>query len=704
MYQGRSKQSIYIHTFFVHFIRWNSKFLLLFCVFFLCFILRNFAQVKDEIQKSDTLKNVEINATINNKLAQDKYTAGQANQKFDKRYRQFYINENIGQLLSQQSSAFVKSYGVNNMSTLSLRGASAAQSAVLWNGVPIMNPALGVADISMLHSGLFEQVTVQYGSSSALFGSGSVGGALMIGNEQPNFIKKKSLSVALNIGSFQHYAGTLKANISQAKWQLSLSAFGQSALNNFLYYDETEQAKKMENSKLKAIGGIAGLTYNLKKNNDSKFDSHYIGLHIWHQQYYREIPPALFESSSEKKQDDKSLRSLLEWRLSHKKYSVYAKFSFSNEQIDYRDGVTIPLIHSQANQYFQEVGFEKIWNSKHENNLSQSILVFSPLLYSFMRPSDTGNLYHQFRPAIVAAYHLNYYNLQLNAALRQEWVNSVAAPLLPGLSLNVPIFSFMMKQSKKSDAQYVFKSSLMANLQRTYRIPTLNELYSFPGGNSSLKPEQGWNREVGYKIDFNLLEKSSAIEYSFISHELSYFNRDIKDWIIWMGGAIWTPHNLARVYSRGIETRNKLELPLLMLPKNKKNDLHQLKLLLSLNTSYILSTTKASYLPADSSIGRQIPYTPRYIFQGNIGLQWNNILLNYNHAYTGYRFVTTDESQYLLPYQIGNVQLSYSYYFKTYAAKFFAQIQNIGNTKYEVVSARPMPGRYVNIGVQLYFN
>ena len=93
----------------------------------------------------------------------------------------------MASLLAQQEPVFVKSYGFNGLATLNFRGSSSAQSQVLWNGVPIQNAALGIADISTLPVSFMAKVNIVYGGSAALWGSGNVGGALMLENETPVF-------------------------------------------------------------------------------------------------------------------------------------------------------------------------------------------------------------------------------------------------------------------------------------------------------------------------------------------------------------------------------------------------------------------------------------------------------------------------------------------------------------------------------------
>jgi outer membrane cobalamin receptor len=108
------------------------------------------------------------------------FITGQNTQKIDSITLQQYNLQNVATLISQQLPVFVKSYSFNGLATLHFRGASAAQSQVLWNGVPIQNAALGMADISTVPVLFMSKVNVIYGSSGALLGSGNVGGALML--------------------------------------------------------------------------------------------------------------------------------------------------------------------------------------------------------------------------------------------------------------------------------------------------------------------------------------------------------------------------------------------------------------------------------------------------------------------------------------------------------------------------------------------
>src|SRR6476469_9204389 len=89
-----------------------------------------------------------------------------------------YNTTSVSDLLSNQSTVHIKSYGNGNIATTSLRGGSSYQTALLWNGLNIQNAMLGMPDLSIIPTLFFDNVTVEYGGGSALWGSGAVGGCI----------------------------------------------------------------------------------------------------------------------------------------------------------------------------------------------------------------------------------------------------------------------------------------------------------------------------------------------------------------------------------------------------------------------------------------------------------------------------------------------------------------------------------------------
>jgi iron complex outermembrane receptor protein len=611
-------------------------------------------------QKVDTLKEVKVHGWRKRNANNEKintFAPGQKLVSIDTLTLQQYHLQNIANMLAQQTPVFVKSYGFNSIATLNFRGSSAAQSQVLWNGVPIQNASSGIADVSTLPVMLMNKVNIVYGSAAALLGSGNVGGALLLENDAPVFDsnRKSTLSVSAGAGSFAQYMGGLNAAYSTRKWYFALNGLVQTAQNNFSYINDTGKTEKLTNSRLRSGAVMAEADYKIADNN-------IVGIKAWYQHYLREVPPALFETGSDKRQTDASLRLLGDWNKQTVTTHWYAKTSFIKDEVDYTDPSIPYTTRNPAYQLFGEVDWDYALSSR------SNLLLFIPLQYSWMS-IDTGGQKAQSRIALAGAYKISMFQDKLNAALnaRDEQINSTNV-FLPGISASYMLTHWLQ---------------LRANAQRTYRMPSLNELYFNPGGNPDLKPEQGWGEDAGYELKTKLTNNLSL--YS----DGSVFNRQIHDWIIWLGGVIWTPHNIAIVHSRGVETENRLEW-----------GLGNWKLHLGVNTAYTIATTVSSYIPNDGSVGKQIPYTPRYNGQANIGFTYKRLYFNYNHTYTGYRFITTDESEYTLPYQTGNVSALYNCTLGSHRLQLSAQVNNIWNEHYQVVAFRPMPGINWLLGIK----
>ena len=613
------------------------------------------AQIADTL-KETKVKGIEAQRSTDERL--NTYAPGQNVVSIDSVTLEQYKFTSIANLLSQQVPVFVKSYGLNNIATLNFRGASAAQSQVYWNGIPIQNAALGVADVSILPVELMNKVNVVYGSSSALWGSGNVGGALMVENSLRPFGDTISnrYSASAVTGSFGHYRFGANLSTSTPRLVLDVRSFFQTVKNNFPYRDEQGVNHTMYNANLN--NGTAFMQAAYKVNNKNV-----LAVKGWYQLYNREIPPAIFETTSAKKQKDESVRLLLDWKRTGTKTNYYAKTSYIRDFMHYEDSVVLVDNQNVTHQVYSEAGVQHRFSKNHQ------LLLFTPIQIAWIDRVLLNDTKTQNRYALAFAYLYTGLNEKLKISLngRGEIINDLSV-FLPGINTSYTICDWL---------------KLRANVQKTYRVPTLNELYYSPGGNTRLKPESGWNQDVGYSV-----RKRGRLN---IEHSLSFYNREIDNWIIWFGGAIWTPHNIATVHSRGLQTENSLRYRV-----NKS-----LLFKLGVNASYTLATTQSSYITNDGSIGKQIPYTPRYQAQANLGIKWKRIYFNYNQTYTGIRFITTDESFYLPEYTLGNVQLLYTVHLMNHQVQLSGQCNNIWKTDYYVVNARPMP--FINwlLGVSL---
>ena len=94
------------------------------------------------------------------------------------------LKENIAlsmaDVLTFNSSIFVKSYGRATLSTVAFRGTSPSHTQVTWNGMRINNPMLGMTDFSMIPSYFIDDASLLHGTSSVNETGGGLGGAVKL--------------------------------------------------------------------------------------------------------------------------------------------------------------------------------------------------------------------------------------------------------------------------------------------------------------------------------------------------------------------------------------------------------------------------------------------------------------------------------------------------------------------------------------------
>ncbi|MCK5776600.1 MAG: Plug domain-containing protein, partial [Bacteroidales bacterium] len=172
----------------------------------------------DTTSRTYDLKTVDINAS---RLQ----FAPEVNiQKFDQELLQSRSSQGIQTLLSDYANVNIRSYGYGGLSNVSMRGANSNHTAVLWNGFNLQDPMNGGTNMLLFPLFFVDQVQVQKGGSSALFGSGAMGGVISLENNLA-FNKGLQLGLFTSVGSFANYQTGASVNISGKKAIFRIKAF-----------------------------------------------------------------------------------------------------------------------------------------------------------------------------------------------------------------------------------------------------------------------------------------------------------------------------------------------------------------------------------------------------------------------------------------------------------------------------------------------
>jgi len=129
---------------------------------------------------------------------------------------QRYATQTVSELLSRQAGVQVigaqNTYGTNQ--DLFIRGASAGNTLILLDGIPVYDPTstVPVFDLNLLTVGECERIEILKGAQSTLYGSDAVAGVIQIFTRKATSAKPIGGSVSLNAGSYNTFRGTASLN------------------------------------------------------------------------------------------------------------------------------------------------------------------------------------------------------------------------------------------------------------------------------------------------------------------------------------------------------------------------------------------------------------------------------------------------------------------------------------------------------------
>ena len=603
-------------------------------------------------QKQDTLLLNEVPVT-DYRLTKSKDNFSQT--KVDSATQSSFLTSSMAQMLLQQNACLVKAYGPANIASLGIRGSTAAQTAVIWNGMNINNPMLGQSDISLLPVGFFNSMSLQKGALSGYWGSGAMAGVL---NLQSNPQQNNGLMVqaSTSYSSLQNSTQWASVNFTEGRLSSSTKLLADFSQNKYQYYKNTDTSlvkQTQQHAQVNQLAFMQDFLYNLKTNQQ-------LGLHIWLQDADREIPYTISASQQNANQKDRIFRTMLDWKVTKQKVIFNTKLAFFNEAIIYNNSTD--AIYSNNN--FKTMALD----ADAQYQLSRGFSV-SGGTSNMISLASSPNFTSQKQLAKNALFENVSWASKRNLFIaniygRQEVFNGTVFVPTGGITTTLNIFTWLTWKT---------------NAGTVYRYPTLNDLYWNPGGNPALKPEQGHSEETSLQVKKQVKKFSVVITGTV-------FSRDIHNCIMWLPGkdGNWSPVNILQVWSRGVETSTGL------IYKNKG-----FKTSLTVLSNYIMSTSQQN----DPGIYRQMPYVPMYSGSAILGVAYNNWILRAAYTYTGYRYLSSDNYSYLTPYTLLDIRVARTFICKKMLVNVFAEINNALNENYQSITQYGMPLRNYKAGL-----
>ena len=576
----------------------------------------------------------------------------------------------LAELLSSGSVVFVKSYGKGSLATAAFRGTASSHTKVLWNGFELNSPMLGQVDLSLIPNAFYDEAEIAYGGSSLESTGGALGGSINLStNKQSN----ETLFFTQSIGSFNTYTSSLKLALGKKQFKSNTAVYLNTSENSFEFYNNAIIPAEWQTQQQAAYSN-KGFTQSF----DYKFsDNHSINFISWNQWDFREIPPIMSNQqggNNKEEQTGFNSRNILKWNYQKSKTKFEAKAAWLFEDMNYllktssasnpNDTVTFIDSKNTSNTFSVKTkasrSFKGQWTLSGELQLSNSSIKTNN--YSENKNRDIYGI-------LIKASKGFGETIKADLLLRQQIVDGSFIPLMPLLGVSI--------QPLKGEELFI---RLSGNLN--YNLPSLNDLYWFPGGNPDLLPEKG------IQFDGGINYTKSYSEYINLSTDLSFFSSQISNWIQWVPSdyRYWQAENIAVVHARGIEAGLSLN-----------GKINKLFYKVSTQYSFNKSTNESDEAKEAGYSGRQLIYVP--LHQGNafLFLAFKRFQFNWNTQFTGKRNTSLNkETQYsnVLPaYSLSNVSVGRNFALKKIEFELKLKANNIFNETYQAMLWRPMPGR-----------
>ena len=545
-------------------------------------------------------------------------------------------------LLRYNSNIYFKENGYGMVSSASFRGTNAQQTAVVWNGININSQLTGQTDFNTLIPGNYGDVVVRSGGGSVQYGSGAVGGAILL-NDSFRFNDGWKNSLQSSYGSFNTSKLAFNTSLGKEKTSLQIGINHIASDNDYKYLGTDLRNENGAYDQLNINANVGFIlsdqqilkVYHNTFNGDRDFSG---TLTAPADENYRDLNHrSLIELSSFNK------RKIARLKVGHL-YERYRYFP-NNQREEFSFGQANTLLANYDYKYQLNkitlngiIDFSSIWAKGTSIENAQRSFVSGTFLFSH-ELSDKLN------------YGIN---------LRQEIVSDYQNPFL-----------FSLNSSYKVAKNYIIN----INGCKNHRVPTFNDLYwsgAGASGNLEVLPETSWQVEIG-----------QTIEVKNIALSLNAYSITTDNLIQWRPNTqgVWMAMNVQDVSQYGMELGFDW--------KRKWG-----------NQELVWESEYAYTKSIDNTTKNQLLYVPEHMLRSNLAYQYKKLVAFYQFLYNGSVYTTTDNSDSLSSYTVGNIGLDY-HWPNISGIKFILglKVNNLFNKNYQNVAYRPMPNR--NFQLQL---
>lgn len=612
---------------------------------------------------------------------------------------------NVADAIRYFSGVQIKDYGgVGGVKTVDIRSMGTNHLGVFYDGIQLGNAQNGQIDLGKFSLDNIEEVSLHNGQKSDIFQSAKdfgAAGTVYLRTRRPHFtgLKRVNFNITFRTGSF----GLVNPSV-RLEYKIS-DRVSATANAEFTY---ASGRYRFRYRKLFSDGTLAWDTTAVRQNGDIHALRAEAGLFgrinegHWHAKAYwyqsaRGIPGAIVNNvwKNSQRQWDRDFFVQGTWQKSlTPRWDLMANGKFSFDRMRYLNPDTTLMYLD--NRFIQREWYLSLAN-KVEINPWLDLDLSADWQHNTLSATLTGftpPLRQQWLGAIAAAWHRGLLRIQgslmgITVTDRRRVGATHASNTHSALS---PAVFAALRLSNHEDLQ------LNGFFKRVMRMPTFNDLYYTDVGNANLRPEYATQYDLGAR--WRHYPTQTIWQAIGLSADL-YHNR-ITDKIIAVpkgnGQYRWMMMNIGRVRIWGIDLNadTRLQLP---------EDIEvEGRLTYTFQRALDYSDPSDNLDQAGTYRG-QIAYIPRHSGSATGSLQWRRLKFNYSFIYVGERWHNSSNIQanYEQPWYTHDCSLSWFQPLGNTSLRITAEINNLFNQQYEVISNYPMPGRNFKFILQYDF-
>lgn len=588
----------------------------------------------------------------------------------------------ISDAVRRLAGVSVKDYGgLGGMKSVSVRGLGDQNTAVLYDGVASSNSQSGSIDIGRFDLENISMITLSVGQPQNIFQTAKAfasASVLSITTKKPDFSNKNIIGRAsIKSGAWGLFNPSLflGSKMSQ-KWYTTIDVNWLRSDGNYPFKFNNGayiEKRKRNNSDINTWRSELNIYGDLNKGGKIQFKTSY------------------YDSSQGLPGSVISVNTVALDRIKNRDF-----FSQLNYENDFSEKFSLKGYAKYSRLYSQYKNFIN-YNSTEVDKYTQNEYYISAVgLYKLTDYLSTSLAQDYAYNNLTANYQIQQHPSR-NTSLTALNFNFTTKPLdvtatLLGTYIGEQVKSGSKPKDKKrlSPALSIlynpFDNGLRfrASYKDIYRIPTFNDMYYYRMGNIKLRPEISRQYNVGVTF-----AKSFNSTFSAFTISVDGYINKVKDKIVIFAAAPLSLSltNLDNVTIRGLDISTSSEFTI-----NK-----DLSLLLSGNYTYQSSKNDETHL--------QTPYTPEHSGAGSVSLDNKWVNVSYSIVASGKRYSKLNQTSLsrMDPYFDHTISINKTFLLGATSLRLQAELLNLSNKNYEIISGYPMPGRSFRISSILKF-